>query len=138
MARRGRTREQGGSGVAEMALLLPVVLLVFFGIIDFSRFFYLRNCLTAAVSDAARVATLPGSADSDIKVVITTALADPVSLGADGTGVTVTVTPATRLAGKPVTVTAGLPYSPLFLPRLMGGSVFPDTITATATTEVEP
>lgn len=131
-------QRQSGSGAVEMALLLPVVLLVFFAIIDFSRFFFLRASLTAAVSDAARLASLPAAADADIKALITASLADPVSQGGDAASVTVTITPEARQAGEPVTVAADLPYRPMLLPGLMGVSIFPDTITASATTVVEP
>lgn len=138
MGARTTRQRQSGSGAVEMALLFPVVLLIFFAIIDFSRFFFLRASLTSAVSDAARVASLPNATDAAIKAVITAALADPVSQGGNATEVDVTITPAVRQTGAPVTVAADLPYSPMLLPRLMGRSIFPNTITAAATTVVEP
>ncbi len=49
----GSTR---GQGLVEFALVLPLVLFLFFGVFEFGRFFYSRLTLQHAVSEAARFA----------------------------------------------------------------------------------
>jgi Flp pilus assembly protein TadG len=50
---RGSTR---GQGLVEFALVIPLVLLLFFGVFEFGRFFYSRLTLQHAVAEAARFA----------------------------------------------------------------------------------
>lgn len=121
----------------EMALLLPLLLTLVFAIIDYSRFFFLRSTVTAAVADAARIAALPGTTDAMVSTSIAASLDDPINQ-ASGQTATVTVTPDQRVAGAPVTVTAVLPFSPLILPQFLGASLFPQNISASATLVVEP
>lgn len=131
-----QVRREGASAV-EMALLLPVVLLIFFAIVDFSRVFYLRASLTSAVADAVRLASLPATTDADVSSLILGALPESVRLGANGQ-ITVNVDHAVKNNVNTVIVTANFPYSPLVLPRLIGQAFFSDTINASATAVMEP
>jgi len=128
---------QRGASAVEMAIILPLLLTVVFAIIDYSRFFFIRSTVTAAVADATRLAVLPGTTDAMIAAAITQALLDPLNQAAGQTP-NVTVTPAQRSAGQPVTVTASLPFSPLILPQFLGMALFPQNINAAATMVVEP
>ena len=130
-------QNQRGASAVEMALILPLLLIVVFAIIDYSRFFFIRSTVTAAVADATRLAVLPGTTDAMIAAAITQSLVDPVNQAAGQTP-NVSVTPAQRNAGQPVTVTASLPFNPLILPQFLGMSLFPQNINATATMVVEP
>jgi|GEM_PF-2151888 len=128
---------QTGASVVEMALLLPVLLALVFAVVDYSRFFFLRATVTAAVADAARVAVLPETTDAMIADSVAASLSDPLNQSSGETAV-VTVTPGQRTAGNPVTVTAVLPFSPIILPQFLGTALFPQSITASATMVVEP
>ncbi|KHK03368.1 TadE/TadG family type IV pilus assembly protein [Desulfovibrio sp. TomC] len=130
-------KNQTGASAVEMALILPLLLTLVFAIIDYSRFFFVRFTVTAAVADAARIAVLPGTTDAMIAAVVSAALTDPISQGADQPP-SVDVTPNQRVAGTPVTVTASLPFSPLILPQFLGITLFPQSIRASATMVVEP
>jgi Flp pilus assembly protein TadG len=130
-------KNQCGASAVEMALILPLLLTLVFAIIDYSRFFFVRATVTAAVADAARIAVLPGATDAMIAASIAAALLDPISQDG-GQAASVSVNPAQRSAGMPVTVTASLPFSPLILPRFLGIPLFPETINAAATMVVEP
>jgi Flp pilus assembly protein TadG len=55
----GRPRDRGTAAV-EFALVLPVALLVIFGIIDFGRMFNAQITLTEATRESARAAALIG------------------------------------------------------------------------------
>jgi Flp pilus assembly protein TadG len=61
-----RLRHQDdGAEVIEMAVVLPLLLLLIMGIIDFGFLFQRYVVLTNAAVEGARVATLPGYTDDD-------------------------------------------------------------------------
>ena len=130
-------QDQRGASAVEMALILPLLLTLVFAVVDYSRFFFIRSTVTAAVADAARLAVLPGTTDAMIAAAVAQDLLDPLNQAA-GQIPNVTVTPAQRNAGQPVTVTASLPFSPLILPQFLGMPLFPQRINAAATMVVEP
>ena len=55
---RGRTARDRGSVAVEFALVLPVLLLILFGVIDFGRALNAQIELTGAARDGARLAAL--------------------------------------------------------------------------------
>ena len=130
-------QDQTGASAIEMALVLPLLLTLVFAVIDYSRFFYLRATVTAAVADGARVASMPGTTDAMVVASVNGSVSDPIYQAA-GQTVAVTISPAERVAGAPVTVTAVLPFSPLILPQFLGTTLFPQTVNASATMVVEP
>src|SRR4051794_13505171 len=69
-----RKRDQRGAAAVEMAIVLPVLVLLVFGIIQFSIYFNRLQGLQAAAREGARVASLPQSSQSDIKAKVTDAL----------------------------------------------------------------
>lgn len=54
-------RRQSGAQLVELALIMPIVLLVTFGIIGFSVVFVVQHSLSTAVSQGARVVAVTGS-----------------------------------------------------------------------------
>jgi hypothetical protein len=50
-------RDERGTSVVEFALVVPILFLIVFGIVDFSRAFYTMSSLTAAVREGARLAS---------------------------------------------------------------------------------
>jgi Flp pilus assembly protein TadG len=67
----GRKTIERGQSIIEMALVLPLLLLVVVGIIDFALMFQRYEVLTNAAVEGARVAILPGysSADAQARVI---------------------------------------------------------------------
>jgi hypothetical protein len=63
-ARRALESERGAE-LIEMAVVLPVLLLVIMGVVDFGFLFQRYVVLTNAVMEGARVATLPGYSSDD-------------------------------------------------------------------------
>src|SRR5919199_244115 len=51
-------RSEGGAALVEFAIVLPLLLTIVFGIVDFSRAFYTQNNLTSAVREGARWASV--------------------------------------------------------------------------------
>ena len=64
LLRRGRTER--GAALLEMALTLPLLLLVCVGILEFGRAYQTWQVLTNAVREGARVAVLPGVDDAAV------------------------------------------------------------------------
>lgn len=62
VARRG----ERGNSLVEFALVLPLLLLVFAGIVDFGFLFQRYEVITNAAREGARLAVLPGYASTDV------------------------------------------------------------------------
>jgi Flp pilus assembly protein TadG len=128
LARNAR-RDRGATAV-EFALLLPVLLLLVFGIIDFGRALNAQITLTQAAREGARLAAL-GQSQSNV-VSRTQAAATGLS------SVTVTVTACPAGAGAGVNAVVRTSYSFSFvtpisaIASLFGGSGFGSGMTLTA------
>ena len=125
---RNAPRDRGAAAV-EFALLLPILLFLIFGIIDFGRALNAQVTLTQAAREGARLASLGES-----NVVSGTQTA---ATGLSPVTVTVTSCPVNAAAGVNAVVKAS--YSFTFITpinaisRLLGGSGFGSTITLSAT-----
>lgn len=60
-ARRRRSRHSAGQTLVEFALVLPIFLVMLFGIVDAGRFIYLSSVVSQAAREAARVASVEAS-----------------------------------------------------------------------------
>jgi Flp pilus assembly protein TadG len=115
-------KRDDGAAAVELALVLPILLLLIFGIIDFGRLYFAQITLTDAAREGARVLALEGASGSGY----TTAQADAdaktrVQDAVTGVDSTVTVTTGTCTAGQPVTVKASTSFTFLTpLPNLAG------------------
>jgi hypothetical protein len=113
-----------------MAIVLPLLLLLVFGLIDFGRVLQQQIQLTAAVREGARVGALSGSA-----IDMRTQVAGGVGAGVTLTYPLTTPCPASATAAADATITAQRTFAPITpLPKVMqyfGGG--PGTITLSAT-----
>lgn len=101
--------DQRGTGIVEMALVLPILLLLVVGTLDFGRAIYVRNALANAARDGARIGVVDPSNTSCIRTV-----AARRSSLAELTAADVTVTPPGTIAvGQPITVEVNSTYHPL-------------------------
>ena len=122
--------ERGGPTV-EFALLLPVLILILFGTIEFGLAFYSQEVLTNASREGARagiVQNTPKPSVSDIQTVVNNYL---TGTGINPSLVTVTVVGAGGTFPNPLTVTVTYNYLFLVLPRFSG---VPSSINLTAQT----
>jgi len=62
----GRQRNDRGAAMIEMALTLPLLLLLSVGVFEFGRAFQTWQVLTNATREGARVAVLPGTSDDAV------------------------------------------------------------------------
>ena len=104
MIRRLRKGEHG-QALVEMALVLPLLLLLLFGVIEMGRVGYAYITVSNAAREGGRLATI-GVADADIEISLKDGAVslDPASL-------TITITPPTsqRQSGQAVTVLVTYP-----------------------------
>ena len=106
-------KEEGGSVVVEFALVLPILVLLLFGMIEFGRGYNARVELVSAVREGARAAALGENAAT----VTTKTKAAAPGLTADDINVSATAACTTVPTPADVTVTATYPFQydiPLF------------------------
>ena len=150
MHRGGKTRAEWprrrrGVAATELALLLPLLLVMLLGGIDFCRFFFAYTTITNCASNRAQWASDPLS-DPAIGVVTTTtsespyssvqaaALADANNLNPALTSSNITMTPSTPTIGGNVSVTVQYPFK--MITSFMGYGTL--TLTKTVTMRVAP
>jgi len=118
-----------GAAAVEFALLLPVLLLLVFGIIDLGRALNAQITLTQAAREGARLAAL-----SEANVVSRTQTA---ATGLSGVTVTVTACPSGSGAASDATVQVSYPFTFLTplgaIAKLFGDSGPGSSLTLTAT-----
>ena len=91
-------KNRKGQSMVEFALVLPILLLLLLGIMEFGFLFHEYLVVTHAAREGARDAAL-GATDAEVTTVAKNAAAD-INKGQ----MTVTITPATRVRGNSVTV----------------------------------
>ena len=107
-SRRRKSRRRGAAA-AEFAVVLPVFMLVVFGIFEFGRMIMVQQVLTNASREGARLACIDGSSVTDVQSAVNTYL-----INASISGVTVNVTPnplSNATPGSQVTVATSVPFA---------------------------
>jgi Flp pilus assembly protein TadG len=119
LRQRGRRwLNDSGAAAVEFALVLPVILLILFGTIEFGRAWNVRQTLTDAAREGARVAAVNNGlvtpaatlADSVKKVVTGSAQ----RAGLDLLQLTIDPVGVGQAAGTPVRINVAYGYKPLF------------------------
>ena len=105
-------RGEAGQSLAELALALPILMAVLIGIFEFGRAWNVRQTVTHAAREAARMAVIRTSSSDDIEAVIE----DRLSAAAlDPEQATVSVTGMGGLPGTATTIEVSYPYTFSFL-----------------------
>jgi Flp pilus assembly protein TadG len=137
-----RLKNERGSSLIEVALTLPLLLLIMAGIFEFGRAYQTQQVLTNAAREGARVAVLPnqpsGAAESRVSAYLSNG-----QLPNAGSA-TITVTPTTIAIGGTTTpgsrVTVSYPFSFMVLQPLarlvVSGSNVGSALTMTAVAEM--
>lgn len=85
-----RGTSERGAALLEVALTLPLLLLVAVGIFEFGRAYQTWQVLTNAAREGARVAVLPGTTDASVEARVQTYLEAGLIAGAPDAVVTIT------------------------------------------------
>jgi Flp pilus assembly protein TadG len=117
-----RRLNERGAVAAEFALLLPVLLTILFGIIEFGMIMYGREVVTNASREGARagiVQRVPPLTPGEITTVATNYL---TGTGINAADVVIAVPASGGVTGTPVTVTATYSYPWLipYIPTMLG------------------
>jgi Flp pilus assembly protein TadG len=137
-----RSTSEKGAALIEVALTLPLLLIVAVGIFEFGRAYQTQQVLTNAAREGARVAVLPNQATNAAQTRVTTYLSAGQLPNADSATVTVTSTNislgGTTTPGSRVTV--NYPFSFVVLQPVarlvVGDSTLGTALTMTASAEM--
>ena len=126
--------DEHGVAAAELAILLPVLLLILFGTIEFGMMMYGREVVTNATREGARYGIVAQSPPITAGQMITQATNYLTGTGVSPASVTFTVPACCGVTGTPVTLAATYRYPWLipYIPTLVGiPSPLPIPITTT-------
>lgn len=117
-----RIRDEKGQAMVELALVVPILLLLIFGVIEYGRIYGAYLAVTNGSREGARVATV-GATDLGITDEVK---ARTEAMKLDSTKLTVTITPTegnrARGASVSVEVTYPVPMYDPFFTTLFGSS----------------
>lgn len=117
-----RRLNERGAVAAEFAFLLPVLLMILFGIIEFGMIMYSREVVTNAVREGARAGIVQGPPKRTVGEITTIANNYLAGTGINPANVTFAVAGAGLVNPNTLTVTATYPYNFLvpYLPMVVG------------------
>jgi Flp pilus assembly protein TadG len=120
-----KRRAESGTTIVEATIVLPLMLLLVFGIAEFGIAFTRWNSLTNAVREGARTGVVfrsPCDASAVTSLVETTVSNFATGSGIDPAGITTTVTGACGGTGSQLSVTASVPFDYVAVGALAGFS----------------
>ncbi|HJR76862.1 MAG TPA: TadE/TadG family type IV pilus assembly protein [Nitrospiraceae bacterium] len=128
----GKLNERGAAA-AEFAILLPVLLTILFGIIEFGMIMYSREVVTNAAREGARAGIVQGPPKRTEGEIVAIANNYLTNTGINPANVTFNVTGEMLASPNTLTVTATYPYNFLipYIPAVVG---IPSPLTITAQT----
>lgn len=97
-------KQNRGQAVVETAMIMPILILLLFGIVEFGQVINQYIVLTAAAREGARTAAV--SDDTAARTAVTDAVAN---ISNNGLSVTIAYQDGIRVQGKSVTVTVRKP-----------------------------
>ncbi len=107
----GRSRSEG-IVLVELAIVLPLLLMLTFGIIEYGWLFLKAQQVTNAARQGARVGATPDATNADVENAVSTVL---TAAGMGGSGYSLAYQPAGDVGsldtGTTFTVTVTVPYS---------------------------
>ena len=99
--RRGR---RGGGSLVEMIFVLPILLGLAFGVVEYGYFFFVKHTVQAAAREGARAAIVASASNQNVTDAVSSVM---TSAGLNNTGYTVAVTDTSGAAVTVGNVAAG-------------------------------
>jgi Flp pilus assembly protein TadG len=106
-----------GAAAVEFALIVPILLVLIFGIVEFSRLYNVQLSLSNAAREGARTMAV----ENNLALARSSIIAGAPSVNPAISAENITIAPATCIAGATVTVT--ISYSVSLLTGLFGASL---------------
>lgn len=128
-------RERKGQGLVEMALVLPLLLLLLFGIIEFGRVMGAGLMVIHSARDGARYGSV-GASNSEIINRIQTKTAGTLYNAADPSKLSITVTRSGPSRGGDIKVSISYPVT-LYIPLVSSITGNPIIVEGTSVMRVE-
>jgi Flp pilus assembly protein TadG len=135
----GRARSERGAELVEFAMVVPILLVIIGGIVDFALMLRRTEVVVNAAREGARIAVLPGYNEADVIARVNAYLNEGIEAGASTAASTAlnptTVTVATGPAVQALQVVVQYQTSYPILGPLMnafGGGGFTSNVTLTA------
>jgi Flp pilus assembly protein TadG len=100
MTTRKNEHARRGAAMVEMALVLPLFLLLVLGVIEFGRAMMIANLVTNAAREGARMAVLDGSTNTEVNNAVEAFLQSSIGYGITAADIDVTIT-VVAAAGNP-------------------------------------
>lgn len=125
-----RRRREEGIALVEMALILPVLVLLTFGVIEYGWMFMRAHQVTSAAREGARAGARALAGNADVAAAVTRVMSD-----ARISGYTYSVSPAADgvETGGRFTVTVSVPYANV---DLLGIAILPTPATLRSATSM--
>jgi Flp pilus assembly protein TadG len=124
-----RLKSQSGASAVEFALILPILLLLVFGIIEMGFVLFDKAMITNASREGARTGIsyrVPPFTDEEISNVVNSYLGNALITFAESANPTMTVTRNGSNPGDELKVTVAYTYTSLILPNLINSPVKQD------------
>ena len=80
-----------GNAVIEAVLVIPILLLLAFGTVEFGHFFFVKHGVQGAAREGARAAIVAGATNADVNAAVNTSM---TASGLQASGYVVTTNPA--------------------------------------------
>src|SRR5437016_1492735 len=87
-----RQQRRHGGALLEMMLVLPILLMISFGIVDYGYFFFVKSTIQSAAEAGARAAIASGAIDADVTTAVQSVMN---SAGINNASFTLTTNPTT-------------------------------------------
>lgn len=121
-----------GQSLVEFALVIPILLLVIFGLFDLGYAVFIKNMISNAAREGARTGIIITKTDADIRARVNAAAP---GLNLSTAQIAITPSPNNRKFDEPITVTVSYTYSPMT--PVLGGITGSVPISSTSVMIVE-
>ena len=141
-SRRSVRRCRSGNAVLDMALIMPLLIMLTFGAVEYGFALYIKHSLQAAAREGARAAVVSGATATDVQTAVDSAMAAAGFAQAKYTRPP-TIAPAgwaTAAAGTTITVTVNTTWGTAgckVLPNYLGGIPTTKTLAGATTMRKE-
>ncbi len=117
-----KLKREDGAAAVEFAIVFPLLIVLVFGIIEFSVALYDKAMITNASREGARAGIVfsdPRISDDEIRSVVNNYCGNHLITFGSGTAITTTINRSGNSAGDSLTVTVAYQYSFLILPSFV-------------------